>query len=306
MFKSQQPTSNNDKQVTIGICIKNNAATIRASLESVVCLNYPTELLEVIIVDGVSTDDTLSIANGILSKFKLNWSILSDGGLGIGYARQVLVSQCQTEFVAFVDADQSLDPNWLKASVSCLASHPEVVGVRGGQGLTRNLPLPSALENIIKFLEDNESPPQIRVDTFALGGSLFRRKPILDAGGFDSTLRLCAEDTDLAARLLQKRWMIINLKSAIFYHSPRTSWRSLFSQYFNWGRNLASVRNKSGDSLGGLSNSKVLAESISLILLSLKKTPKAFACSRDVRCAFLPMHYMYKRAAFAMGFLLAH
>ena len=305
MFRSRQPKSNSNR-VTFGICTKNNASTIKATLESIIRLDYPSEQLKVVIVDGVSTDDSLVVSKNTLNKSRLRWSIFSDGGLGIGYARQVLVRRCKTEFLAFVDADQSLDPDWLKASLSFLSVHPEVVGVRGRQGLTRDLPFPSALENYVKYLEDNELPQQIRVDLFALGGSLFRTQSILDAGGFNSQFRLSAEDTDLAERLLRRGWKIVNLKSAVFYHSPRTSWRSLFRQYSSWGRNLAAVRNRYADSLGGLSDSKVLAESVSLTLLSLKNMPKAFACSKDLRCAFLPVHYLYKRAAFAMGFLLAH
>lgn len=298
--------SGGGKRVTIGVCTKNNASTVTDTLESILKLNYSPSLLELIIVDGLSSDETLLLAKRILNKRKLDWRLLDDGGRGLGCARQILTEHAKGKFIAFIDADQSIDSDWLKTTLRFLAVHPDVAGVRGRQGLTTGLPLPSALENYSKFIEDKEVDVESRVDNFALGGSLFRKQAILDVGGFDHSINVSSEDTDLAERLKQRGWKIYNLKQAVFYHTPRTSWRLLYRQYNNWGRNTAAIQEKRGYSLSGLNGFKVLKESISLLVQSSKYAFQAFGSSKDLRCIFLPVHYAYKRAAFASGFFFAN
>jgi len=48
--------------VSIVIPARNAQGTLKACLESLLRLNYPKERMEVIIVDGMSTDDTPKIA----------------------------------------------------------------------------------------------------------------------------------------------------------------------------------------------------------------------------------------------------
>ena len=298
-------SSEKPNQVTIGICTRNNESTISTALRSILVLNYPKSLLRVVLVDGLSTDQTLSEAMAVLRDSHVEWLILSDSGKGLGYARQLIVDKSESEYLAFIDADQSLDADWLNASLSFLASHPNAAGVRGRQCITNGLPLPSALENYIKAVEDKEAGLQTRIDNFGLGGTLFRRQSILEAGGFDSSFTRCAEDTDLALKLQKKGWKILNSKEAVFYHSPRTSWRSLYNQYNSWGRDVTLVGGKHGELAGELNRGRVLSESLSTFLVAVKYVPRAYESSRDIRSLLLPLQCLFKRAAYVTGFLLS-
>ena len=113
-------------QVTIGICTRNNESTISTALNSVLDLEYPKSLLRVVLIDGLSTDHTLGIAKAVLSGSNVEWSIFNDDRKGLGYARQLLVDKSESEFIAFIDADQSLNSNWLSVSLSFLASYPKI------------------------------------------------------------------------------------------------------------------------------------------------------------------------------------
>lgn len=296
-------SSGGNQFITIGICTRNSQTTIASALTSIIKLNYPCEKLLVVIIDGLSKDETLSITKAILSKSALRWCLFSDDGRGLGYARQLLTQKSEGEFIAFVDADQALDPDWLSVSIDFLTAHPDAAGVRGRQGLTMGLPLAAALENYVKCIEDAHLGDEITVETFGLGGSLFRRQAIVDAGGFDPSFRLCAEDTDLAAKLFRRGWKIFNLKTAFFYHSPRSSWRLLYRQYNYWGRNLAAIQGRHGEVLGDLTL-KFLNESLMLFVLSFKYTLTACAATKDVRSVLLPIHIIFKRVAYGTGLIL--
>jgi cellulose synthase/poly-beta-1,6-N-acetylglucosamine synthase-like glycosyltransferase len=49
------------KTVSVVLPVRNEAAYIEGSLQSVLCQDYPTELMEIIVVDGMSTDSTRDI-----------------------------------------------------------------------------------------------------------------------------------------------------------------------------------------------------------------------------------------------------
>lgn len=77
-----------DAEGTIGDCL----ASVRA--------NHPAE---VIVVDGNSTDRTAELARQYTEK------VLSDGGRGKAYARQLGTETARQEYVAFVDSDVVLE-----------------------------------------------------------------------------------------------------------------------------------------------------------------------------------------------------
>jgi glycosyltransferase involved in cell wall biosynthesis len=282
--------------VTIAVCTRNNEKTITRTLKSILNLEYLEKLLEIVIVDGLSEDNTLNITKDLLGQSGLRWKILSDQGRGLGYARQLTVENSSGDFIAFVDADQSLHPTWLKEALNELLSCPDIVAVRGAQGLTLGLPVQAALENYLKFVEDRETDREADVKYFAIGGSLFRKTPIVGVGGFNSLFTVAAEDTDLAVRLAKAGWRILNSKTAIFYHHPRTSWRALYVQYRNWGKNLLPQFR--------LHFFEFSISSIFLFFLCVRYIFKTFKVTRDIRCILIPFHYMYKRAALAIGILI--
>ena len=48
-------------KVTLGFCVKNCATIVQAAIESIICQDFSHEYMEIIVVDGFSTDETLSI-----------------------------------------------------------------------------------------------------------------------------------------------------------------------------------------------------------------------------------------------------
>ena len=117
--------------VTIGICTKNNEKTISKTLESLLELGYPKKMIEVVVVDGLSTDETVNIIKRVLNRSNVRWKLLFDRGFGLAYARQMIVENAGGEFIAFIDADQYLSPSWLKKLVKDLSDHHNVAGIRG-------------------------------------------------------------------------------------------------------------------------------------------------------------------------------
>jgi glycosyltransferase involved in cell wall biosynthesis len=56
-------------KVTIGVCVRNSAATLRDAIDSIIYKDYPHEHMEVIFVDDGSEDETLSIVKSYVPKW---------------------------------------------------------------------------------------------------------------------------------------------------------------------------------------------------------------------------------------------
>jgi cellulose synthase/poly-beta-1,6-N-acetylglucosamine synthase-like glycosyltransferase len=288
--------------VTIGICTLNCHDTIAETLNSILTLIYPTDKMQVVLVDGKSKDDTLKIAAEILGHSKLNWQIATDDGHGLGYARQLIVELSKGVYVAFVDSDQQLHPDFLHNALEHLKTGSKVVAVRGVQGLTYNLPMSGALENYAMYIAEHEAQLEASVINFALGGSMFKKDAIIEAGGFREMFRFAAEDTDLAARLNRLGYKIHNLHSAVFYHYSRPTWKALFRQYRTWGCYRKTIEKTYGEETrsNGILN---LALAISCTLGSARTTFEAYRATKDKRCVLLPLNSAFKRSAWTIGYL---
>ena len=98
--------------VSVQICTLNEESNIEDCLLQVLA-NNPAEVL---VIDGGSTDRTVEIAESLGAR------VLSPGRLGLGPSRRLGYMQASTQYVAFVDADDRLAPNWLGSMIQELES----------------------------------------------------------------------------------------------------------------------------------------------------------------------------------------
>jgi glycosyltransferase involved in cell wall biosynthesis len=91
--------------LSVVIPVRNAAVFIDDSLASVVA----AEPAEIIVVDGLSTDQTLEIVE------RYGIRVLSDGGRGVATARMIGVHEATSEFIALIDADIVLPKGALQA-----------------------------------------------------------------------------------------------------------------------------------------------------------------------------------------------
>ena len=89
--------------VSVQICTLNEAANIRPCIEALLA-NDPEEI---VVIDGGSSDGTAEIAASLGAR------VLSPGRLGLGPSRRLGYMSATTRYVAFVDADDRVGPDWL-------------------------------------------------------------------------------------------------------------------------------------------------------------------------------------------------
>ena len=86
-----------------------NAQTwIGETLQSVLTLDYPVDLLELIVVDDGSNDDTANIVQTTLQRSPMRWRLVPSSGKGPSAARNTGWKLSQAEWIQFLDADDLL------------------------------------------------------------------------------------------------------------------------------------------------------------------------------------------------------
>jgi glycosyltransferase involved in cell wall biosynthesis len=103
------------------------SATIERAVRSVAAQSVLP--IEIILVDDASDDDTLSQLRQLQNRFSTDWIkiIQLNTNSGAGTARNKGWDATKSEFVAFLDADDSWLPNKLETQLGVMSSRPDAV-----------------------------------------------------------------------------------------------------------------------------------------------------------------------------------
>jgi glycosyltransferase involved in cell wall biosynthesis len=191
--------------VSVIIPAYNAAATLQATLESVAAQDYTN--FEVVVVNDGSKDATGDIADKFAASDS-RFRILHKTNGGVAAARNLAIAETRGDFIATLDADDLWRADKLSAQVAAFqAGGPEVGMVYTWTVLidTSDRPIrtytPRLSGHVLSRLcaaniINNGSTP------------MFRRQAILEAGGYDPTLRAVhaegCEDWKLYSRVAAK------------------------------------------------------------------------------------------------------
>jgi Glycosyl transferase family 2 len=175
--------------VTVVIPALNRAESLAKALRSV--HQQSTRPAEVIVVDDGSTDQTARVARELGARV-----IRSETSEGAAAARNRGVRAARTEFIAFLDSDDSWTADHLTRSLIGLEDHvfvssPMVDSFGRGRGNVSGKTVPIGYESL--FFPEN---------VVCTSTVVARRQDIVDVGAFRHFDR--AEDLDLWVRLLSR------------------------------------------------------------------------------------------------------
>jgi len=191
-------------KVSVIIPVYNGEQFIARAIESVLLQTYPVH--EVIVVNDGSQDRTAEVLSGYGDRIHT----ISIPNGGVSHARNVGISACTGEIVAFLDADDVWDANKTEVHAAVFRIHPEV-GFCCCDYLVFNNYLNQEVNHFSSFSDwDNlelDQPSQQTAFALLLKENLVGtcstvaiRKSVLNrVGGFDEGLRQ-AEDYDLWLR----------------------------------------------------------------------------------------------------------
>jgi glycosyltransferase involved in cell wall biosynthesis len=217
-------------KVSVIATVLNEGPTIRRLLDSLAAQTRTPD--EVIIVDGGSSDDTVSVLQMYGDEGCLPLRVLVEPGANISRGRNVAIAAASAEVIASTDAGVRLAPEWLAELIAPFkaADPPQVVA-----GFF--VPDPETVfevamgATVLPALEDIDS------DHFLPSSRsiAFTRLAWEAAGGYPEWLDYC-EDLIFDFRLRALFHSFVFAPRAVVYFRPRRSLRSFYEQYYLYAR----------------------------------------------------------------------
>jgi len=222
---------------TISIIVPafNEEALIGECIRSLLNLDYPEQLLEIIVIDDASTDRTKEILSGF-SRIQ----VLSGGHQGPSAARNRALKLAKGEFVAFTDADCIVSPEWLKELMRGFESD-SIAGVGGIQKPRQDA---SEMElvvdevfNLLGFVANYSSKkPQLGlIDHNASCNVIYRKSVLVQVGGFDEAL-WPGEDVELDYRITKAGYRLVQNPNVAVWHKRPANFPQLNAMVYKYGQ----------------------------------------------------------------------
>jgi succinoglycan biosynthesis protein ExoA len=223
--------------VSIIVPIRNEADFIERCLRSICAQDYPPDRMEILVMDGMSTDGTREIVMRMAAADP-RIRLLDNPDRAVAAAMNAGIRVSQGGLFTRIDGHAIVEPDFLKESVGCLVEHAEAWVVGGaietianglvGQAIAAAMRSPVGVGNS-RFRTGGSDG---YVDTLAFG--THHRWVVERIGFFDEEL-VRNQDDEFNQRIRQaggKIWLSSAIRSRYF---SRSSFSNLWRQYFQYG-----------------------------------------------------------------------
>ncbi len=286
-------------KVSIIVASRNNEETIGDCLKALFEQEYPQDAVEVIVVDGCSTDATVQIAQKYPAKV---FSLPLNAPAAYNYAMKI----ANNNILVFVDSDAKVEKEWLQKLIPHVED-PKVAGVSGAIEIwNAENPWARSIGYEIKNRYSRIGKYTSRIATMNL---LMKKSVIEEAGGWDENLP-SQYDTDLGARVTRLGYKFAYEPSAKCFHFNRETVRAYWRQQLQYGKNTLKLYIKHGGlargdeitDFGMNIQPALLLAVVALFLLGIVPMLRLMWLASGVLLAAMFIYYIYSAARLAARF----
>jgi glycogen(starch) synthase len=244
-----------ERAFSIVICTDARRDYLKSTLQSLHFLDY--DAFEVCVVCGPSADGTRALVETYQPRLKM--AAIPERNLS--RARNTGIQLAAGEIIAFLDDDATPEPQWL-ADLNQAYDDRDVVAAGGlvydGSGVTFQARFVTI--DRLGYPHDAHSGPTPRLNypfspefPHLLGANCsFRRKTLIELGGFDEEYEYFLDETDMICRVVDSGCLVAQLNGAPVHHKSAPSplrrssrvmrqWRPVIKNrlYFGYRNGLA-------------------------------------------------------------------
>ncbi len=186
--------------VTFVIPARNEESNIGKCIRGIKGLDYPEDRYEIIVADGRSEDRTAEIARSLGARVIINEKIIQSAARNLG------AKNAKGELVAFLDADNIIEKDWLRKAVvhfnapnaAAAGNLPDVNPEAGWIGKVWHFHIKSR----------HTGEKAVRVNWLDSASLIYVKEKFDKIGGFDESIRF-TEDVDIGFRARRQGYALI-------------------------------------------------------------------------------------------------
>lgn len=236
--------------VTVAVCTRNRAGQIGECLAALAAIDYPRDLLDILIVDNAPSDDS---TRDVVARYPA-MRYAREPRPGLDWARNHAVREARGEIVAYTDDDVSVDPGWVRALAAAFAEEPHAMCVTG-LVLPDEIDTPAQLlfekyggfgrgfQRAVYRVTHGDSAARLYGGTgrFGTGANMAFRRAFFDLEGmFDPALDVGTPsngggDLEMFFRVLHSGHALVYEPAAMVRHRHRRDYAELRTQIGNNG-----------------------------------------------------------------------
>lgn len=234
--------------ISIIIAARNEGENIKTCIESILKCGYPTDLLEIIVIDDASTDDTSAQARSILSD-SIN-IIYSDKNIGKKGALALGINLSKGDLIITTDADCWVNNQWLKSISSFYEySNARLIAAPIQYDIDKSVIQRFQYIDGINNMAVTANGIKKKSYFMANGANLAYEKSLfVELNGFEGSEQSASGDDmhmiQSAAKLDPSSVRYLKSKDAIVYTQPETGIANLINQRKRWATKTKSYSDK--------------------------------------------------------------
>ncbi|MBI5477126.1 MAG: glycosyltransferase [Ignavibacteriales bacterium] len=234
--------SNYEPVVSVIVAARNEEDFIGDCIKSIQKTDYPSEKLDVIIVNDSSTDNTSEIVESLIQNNSNFRMISTSPGLNSLRGKANAIAQgmriAKGEIVLFTDADCQVPPTWIKGTVKYF---DDETGVVGGFTLLKADSIFEAIQQLdwLFLFSLASSTSGLKIPLTVIGNNLaVRTKAYNSVGGYENIPFSVTEDYALVQAIIQNTAYKVKFPvdaGNLIKSYPCQDWKQLYRQKQRWG-----------------------------------------------------------------------
>ncbi len=224
------------EHVSVVMPCYNEGAHIGRAIESILKLNYPKEMIELIVVDDKSTDNSVDVIQKYVKKYKNVKLIVNQRNSGkAAEPTNIGIKAAKYDYIAVTDADSEPERDALKKMLGFLQEEEKVAAVtcavlsKKPETFIQKL---QAVEYVV--ISFNRKLLDLVEGVYVTPGpfALYRKRALLEVGLFDT--ENMTQDIEIVWRLLSNGYKARMCLGARVYSETPRKFRQWWRQRVRW------------------------------------------------------------------------
>lgn len=293
------------QDLSLIICTHNNSQQLSETLAAIAAQRLPADVkIETLVVDNNCTDNTASIVEAFSEAHRFcHVRLVLESRQGLTHARRCGALHSQAEWIAFVDDDCVLEPDWVGQALGFARQNRQCGAIGGRVVLDYETPPPAYLNEFGWLMAQQDFGDRSKRVSWLVGaGLMLRRTALVESGWVEKPLLedrigerpVSGGDIEIGLRIAAKNWQLWYVPACRLTHrigDRRTADPYLRRLAFGLGVSEVMVKGLGWDGgqarFIGTAGRRAAAHSIS----ALKRWLSALPSGRDPRPGLLDASY---------------